>query len=47
MEEGSIRDYDVATTLRIVSMWLITPAMAGALAFATFAVATRYGLLGV
>ncbi|PSG97028.1 inorganic phosphate transporter [Thermoplasmatales archaeon SW_10_69_26] len=47
MEEGSIRDYDVATTRRIVSMWLITPVMAGALAFATFAVATRYGLLGV
>lgn len=47
MEEGGIRDYSVATTRRIVSMWLVTPVVAGMLAYVTFRLAAHQGLLGV
>jgi PiT family inorganic phosphate transporter len=38
--------YSVSTTRRIVSMWLLTPTLAGGLAYATFWGAARLGLLG-
>jgi PiT family inorganic phosphate transporter len=39
VETDRLEAYSVDTTRRIVSMWLITPVMAGLLAFATFEVA--------
>jgi len=46
-EDRRLRNYNVATTRRIVSMWLVTPVLAGLLSFGTFLVAARRGLLGV
>lgn len=45
-EEDRIHTFSVDTTRRIVSMWLLTPMMAGVLAFLTFRGAMWLGLLG-
>lgn len=43
--EDVVARYRVDTTRRIVSVWLMTPVMAGLLAFLTFLLGVRYGFL--